>query len=55
MPRTAHLILAGFEVSGGGPADADYADYQRKIDRQIPVVVLEPISGGTPADDGAES
>ncbi|KAB8194784.1 nitroreductase family deazaflavin-dependent oxidoreductase [Nonomuraea phyllanthi] len=23
----------------------DYADYQRKIDRQIPVFVLEPLSG----------
>jgi F420H(2)-dependent quinone reductase len=32
----------------------DYADYQRKTDRQIPVFVLEPISGGTPADDGTE-
>jgi deazaflavin-dependent oxidoreductase (nitroreductase family) len=32
----------------------DYADYQRKIDRQIPVFVLEPVSGGTPADDGTE-
>jgi deazaflavin-dependent oxidoreductase (nitroreductase family) len=26
-----------------------YADYQRKTDRQIPVFVLEPVSGGTPA------
>ena len=26
----------------------DYADYQRKIDRQIPVFVLEPVSGGHP-------
>jgi len=25
----------------------DYADYQRKTDRQIPVFVLEPISGST--------
>ena len=25
----------------------DYADYQRKTDRQIPVVVLEPLSGST--------
>jgi deazaflavin-dependent oxidoreductase (nitroreductase family) len=33
----------------------DYADYQRKIDRQIPVFVLEPVSGGTPADDGTEA
>nr|WP_312624116.1 nitroreductase/quinone reductase family protein [Pseudofrankia sp. BMG5.37] len=32
----------------------DYADYQRKIDRQIPVFVIEPVSGGTPADDGTE-
>jgi deazaflavin-dependent oxidoreductase (nitroreductase family) len=32
----------------------DYADYQRKIDRQIPLFVLEPISEGTPADNGAE-
>jgi F420H(2)-dependent quinone reductase len=32
----------------------DFVDYQRKIDRQIPVLVLEPVSGGTPADDGAE-
>ncbi len=30
----------------------DYADYQRTIDRQIPVLVLEPISRATPADDG---
>jgi F420H(2)-dependent quinone reductase len=26
----------------------DYADYQRRTDRQIPVLVLEPISGGRP-------
>lgn len=26
----------------------DYADYQRKTDRQIPVFVLEPVSEGTP-------
>lgn len=26
----------------------NYADYQRKTDRQIPVFVLEPVSGGTP-------
>jgi deazaflavin-dependent oxidoreductase (nitroreductase family) len=32
----------------------DYADYQRKIDRQIPVFVLEPVTGSTPADDGTE-
>jgi deazaflavin-dependent oxidoreductase (nitroreductase family) len=32
----------------------DYADYQRKTGRQIPVFVLEPISAGTPADDGTE-
>ncbi|MFG1710902.1 nitroreductase/quinone reductase family protein [Nonomuraea sp. M3C6] len=32
----------------------DYADYQRKTDRQIPVFVLEPVSGGTPAGDGTE-
>jgi deazaflavin-dependent oxidoreductase (nitroreductase family) len=32
----------------------DYADYQRKTDRQIPVLVLEPITGNTPADDGTE-
>jgi deazaflavin-dependent oxidoreductase (nitroreductase family) len=32
----------------------DYAKYQRRTDRQIPVFVLEPISGGTPADDGTE-
>ncbi|MFB4285751.1 nitroreductase/quinone reductase family protein [Nonomuraea sp. MTCD27] len=25
----------------------DYADYQRKTDRQIPIFVLEPVSGGT--------
>jgi deazaflavin-dependent oxidoreductase (nitroreductase family) len=24
----------------------DYADYQRKIDRQIPVFILEPVNGG---------
>jgi deazaflavin-dependent oxidoreductase (nitroreductase family) len=33
----------------------DYADYQRRTDRQIPVFVLEPISEGTPVDDGTES
>jgi deazaflavin-dependent oxidoreductase (nitroreductase family) len=32
----------------------DYADYQRKTDRQIPVFVLEPVSGGAPAGDGAD-
>ncbi|MER5422830.1 nitroreductase/quinone reductase family protein [Streptosporangium roseum] len=32
----------------------DYADYQRKTDRQIPVFVLDPVSGGTPAGDGTE-
>jgi deazaflavin-dependent oxidoreductase (nitroreductase family) len=32
----------------------DYADYQRKIDRQIPVFILEPIGEDTPADDGTE-
>ncbi|GAA3828360.1 nitroreductase family deazaflavin-dependent oxidoreductase [Sphaerisporangium flaviroseum] len=32
----------------------DYADYQRKTDRQIPVFVLEPVSAGTRAGDGAE-
>ncbi|MGP3919900.1 nitroreductase family deazaflavin-dependent oxidoreductase [Nonomuraea sp. 10N515B] len=26
----------------------DYADYQRKTDRQIPVFVLEPVNEGTP-------
>jgi len=29
----------------------DYADYQRKTNRQIPAFVLEPISEGTPAGD----
>jgi deazaflavin-dependent oxidoreductase (nitroreductase family) len=33
----------------------DYADYQRRTDRQIPIFVLEPIGAGTPADDGTES
>jgi F420H(2)-dependent quinone reductase len=28
-------------------ANPDYADYQRNTDRQIPVFVLEPISGST--------
>jgi deazaflavin-dependent oxidoreductase (nitroreductase family) len=28
----------------------DYAEYQRKIDRRIPVFVLEPIGADTPAD-----
>jgi len=32
----------------------DYADYQRKIDRQIPVFVLEPVSNGTSADGGRQ-
>ena len=32
----------------------DYADYQRKTDRQIPVFVLEPVHGGTPAGDRTE-
>lgn len=27
----------------------DYADYQRRTDRQIPVLVLEPVSEATPA------
>jgi deazaflavin-dependent oxidoreductase (nitroreductase family) len=27
----------------------DYDNYQRKTDRQIPVFVLEPVSGATPA------
>jgi hypothetical protein len=27
----------------------DYADYQRKTDRQIPVFVLEPANEGIPA------
>lgn len=28
----------------------DYAGYQRKTDRQIPVFVLEPVTGGTYPD-----
>ncbi|MGI5290675.1 nitroreductase family deazaflavin-dependent oxidoreductase [Nonomuraea polychroma] len=32
----------------------DYADYQRKTDRQIPVFVLEPVNGDTPAGNGTE-
>jgi deazaflavin-dependent oxidoreductase (nitroreductase family) len=32
----------------------EYADYQRKTDRQIPVFVLEPVSAGTPSGDGTE-
>jgi deazaflavin-dependent oxidoreductase (nitroreductase family) len=32
----------------------DYAGYQRKTDRQIPVFVLEPIGGDTPDGDGTE-
>jgi len=32
----------------------DYADYQRKTDRQIPVFVLEPASGDASAGDGTE-
>lgn len=32
----------------------DYADYQRKTDRQIPVFMLEPVSGGTSAGEGTE-
>jgi F420H(2)-dependent quinone reductase len=32
----------------------NYADYQRKTERQIPVFVLGPVSGGTPAGDGTE-
>jgi hypothetical protein len=32
----------------------DYASYQRKTDRQIPVFVLEPIGGDTPDTDGTE-
>jgi F420H(2)-dependent quinone reductase len=32
---------------GGVGAYPDYADYQRHTDRQIPVFVLEPISGST--------
>ena len=33
-------------------AYSDYADYQRRTDRQIPVLVLEPVIAGTPAGDG---
>ncbi|RVX40995.1 deazaflavin-dependent oxidoreductase (nitroreductase family) [Nonomuraea polychroma] len=32
----------------------DYADYQRKTDRQIPVFALEPVNGDKPAGDGTE-
>jgi hypothetical protein len=32
----------------------DYADYQRQTDRQIPVIVLEPVTRGTRADGGME-
>jgi deazaflavin-dependent oxidoreductase (nitroreductase family) len=32
----------------------DYASYQRKTDRQIPVFMLEPIGGDTPDTDGTE-
>lgn len=32
----------------------DYADYQRKTDRQIPVFVLEPVNGDTLAGGGTE-
>jgi deazaflavin-dependent oxidoreductase (nitroreductase family) len=32
----------------------DYADYQRKTDRQIPVFVLEPVNGAIPDGDGTE-
>jgi F420H(2)-dependent quinone reductase len=32
----------------------DYAGYQRKTDRQIPVLVLEPVSRGAPAQWHAE-
>ncbi|MCM0673195.1 nitroreductase family deazaflavin-dependent oxidoreductase [Micromonospora phytophila] len=32
----------------------DFADYQRKTDRQIPVLVLEPLNGDTPAGNGNE-
>ena len=35
-------------------AYSDYADYQRRTDRQIPVFVLEPVGGGTPAGDRTE-
>ncbi len=33
----------------------DYAAYQDKTDRQIPVLVLEPVNGDTPADAGTEN
>jgi deazaflavin-dependent oxidoreductase (nitroreductase family) len=32
----------------------DYAGYQRKTDRQIPVFLLEPIGGDAPDGDGTE-
>ncbi|ADP80456.1 nitroreductase/quinone reductase family protein [Pseudofrankia inefficax] len=35
-------------------AFADYADYQRQIDRQIPVLVLEPVTGDPPAAGGTQ-
>jgi len=35
-------------------AYSDYADYQRRTDRQIPVFVLEPVGGATPAGDRTE-
>nr|WP_236952483.1 nitroreductase family deazaflavin-dependent oxidoreductase [Kibdelosporangium phytohabitans] len=31
----------------------DYAEYQRGTDRQIPVLVLEPVSGDAPAGEAA--
>lgn len=33
----------------------DYADYQRKTDREIPVFVLEPLGGDTPEGEDNES
>jgi hypothetical protein len=33
----------------------DYAAYQRRTERQIPVFVFEPVSTSSPTDDDADS
>jgi hypothetical protein len=42
---SAVAVVQASESSGAVAAYPDYADCQRKTDRQIPVFVLEPVTG----------